>query len=158
MFEAIKGVAVLAAGFGVLTLLNKDAVEIAEHWVRKLHMDPEGHLSMVFLRAAEKVTDANLWAAAAGALAYSTVRFVEAYGLWNARVWAEWFALLSGCLYLPWEIYEVIAHPTSLKYGLLADQSGGSALHALREDSGEPAGAGLKKRAGFQPGPSRVTA
>ena len=52
VFEAIKGVAVLAAGFGVLTLLNKDAVEIAEHWVRKLHMNPEGHLSMVFLRAA----------------------------------------------------------------------------------------------------------
>lgn len=120
VFEAIKGVAVLAAGFGVLTLLNKDAVEIAEHWVRKLHMNPEGHLSTVFLRAAEKVTDANLWAAAAGALAYSIVRFVEAYGLWNARVWAEWFALLSGCLYLPWEIYEVIAHPSPIKYGLLA--------------------------------------
>ncbi len=112
VFEAIKGLAVLAAAFGVLTLLNKDAVEIAEHWVRKLHMDPEGHLSMVFLHAAGKVTDTKLWAAAAGALAYSTVRFVEAYGLWNARVWAEWFALLSGCLYLPWEIYEVIARPT----------------------------------------------
>ena len=118
VFEAIKGIAVLAAAFGVLSLLNKDAVEIAEHWVRKLHMDPDGRLSMVFLHAAEKVTDSKLWAAAAGALAYSTVRFVEAYGLWNARVWAEWFALLSGCLYLPWEIYEVIAHPTWIKYGL----------------------------------------
>ena len=120
VFEAIKGIAVLAAGFGILTLLNKDAVEIAEHWVRKLHMDPNGHLSRVFLDAAENVTDAKLWAAAAGGLAYSTVRFIEAYGLWNARVWAEWFALLSGCLYLPWEIYEVAMHPSPLKYGLFA--------------------------------------
>lgn len=120
IFEAIKGIAVLAAGFGILTLLNKDASEIAEHWVRKLHMDPSGHLSRVFLEAADKVTDAKLWAAAAGALAYSTVRFVEAYGLWNARVWAEWFALLSGCLYLPWEIYEVAVHPSPIKYGLFA--------------------------------------
>jgi uncharacterized membrane protein (DUF2068 family) len=45
---------------------------------------------------------------------------VEAYGLWNARVWAEWFALLSGCLYLPWEIYEVAIHPSWIKYGLFA--------------------------------------
>ena len=45
----------------------------------------------------------------------------------------------------------MIAHPTPIKYGLFADQSGGGALYALREDSGKPAGAGLKKRAGFTP-------
>jgi len=118
IFEAVKGAFVLAAGFGLLTLLNKDAVEVAEHWVRKLHMNPAWHLSRVFLDAAENVTDGQLWAAAAGGLAYSTVRFVEAYGLWNARVWAEWFALLSGGLYLPWEIYEVGLHPSPLKWGI----------------------------------------
>jgi len=111
-FEALKGVVVLAAGFGVLTLLHKDAVDVAEHWVRKLHINPSGHLSRVFLDAAEKVTDGRLWAAAAAALVYATVRLVEAYGLWNARVWAEWFALLSGTLYLPWEIYEVALRPS----------------------------------------------
>jgi uncharacterized membrane protein (DUF2068 family) len=120
VLEAIKGAAVLAAGFGVLTLLHKDAGDIAEHWVQKLHLNPHGHLSRVFLDAADKVTDARLWAAAGAALVYSTVRLVEAYGLWNARVWAEWFALLSGALYLPWEIYEVAVHPTPGKLGLFA--------------------------------------
>jgi uncharacterized membrane protein (DUF2068 family) len=33
---------------------------------------------------------------------------VEAYGLWNARAWAEWIALISGTIYLPFEIYKVI--------------------------------------------------
>jgi uncharacterized membrane protein (DUF2068 family) len=33
---------------------------------------------------------------------------VEAYGLWNARAWAEWIALISGAIYLPFEIYKVI--------------------------------------------------
>jgi uncharacterized membrane protein (DUF2068 family) len=56
------------------------------------------------------VTDAKLWVAAAAAVMYSVVRFIEAYGLWNGRVWAEWFALLSGSMYLPWEMYEVMAH------------------------------------------------
>ncbi|MBS1872468.1 MAG: DUF2127 domain-containing protein [Acidobacteria bacterium] len=114
-FEAFKGAMVLAAGFGVLTLLHKDVNEVANHMVHVLHLRPEGHLSEIFLRAADKVTDAKLWAAAGGALAYSTVRFVEAYGLWNARVWAEWFALLSGAMYLPWEIVELIAKPTPIR-------------------------------------------
>jgi uncharacterized membrane protein (DUF2068 family) len=33
---------------------------------------------------------------------------VEAYGLWYARAWAEWIALISGAIYLPFEIYKVI--------------------------------------------------
>jgi uncharacterized membrane protein (DUF2068 family) len=120
VFEAVKGIAILAAGFGILSLLGKDSMQVAEHWVHKLHLNPAGHLSRVFLNTAENVTDAHLMAAAAGALAYSIVRFVEAYGLWNARVWAEWFALLSGSLYLPWEIYEVVSSPTPWKWGILA--------------------------------------
>ena len=53
---------------------------------------------------------------AAGAFMYALVRFIEAYGLWNARVWAEWFAILSGCLYLPWEIYEIMAHASPIRW------------------------------------------
>jgi Predicted membrane protein len=44
-------------------------------------------------------------------VAYSSVRFTEAWGLWKRRVWAEWFALLSGALYLPWEIVKVAERP-----------------------------------------------
>lgn len=119
-FEALKGLLVLAAGFGVLGLLHKDAPEVADHLVHVLHLRPEGHISEVFLKAANNVTDRRLWAIAAGALAYSAVRFIEAYGLWHARVWAEWFALLSGCLYLPWEIVELIERPTPVRWTIFA--------------------------------------
>lgn len=117
--EALKGAVVFAAAFGMLALLHKDAPDVADHILRALHFNPEGHISQVFLRAADKVTDAKLWAASAGALLYSVVRFIEAYGLWCARVWAEWFALLSGMIYLPWEIYELIARATPIRWGLL---------------------------------------
>ena len=66
----------------------------------RLHLNPEGHVSQLFLRAAANVTDAKLWAAAAAAVMYSLVRFIEAYGLWNGWIWAEWFALLSGSMLL----------------------------------------------------------
>jgi uncharacterized membrane protein (DUF2068 family) len=54
-----------------------------------------------------------------GILVYAAIRFTEATGLWLEREWAEWFALLSGGLYLPWEIFELVRHPTFLKWGVL---------------------------------------
>ncbi len=120
VLETIKGLAVLAAGFGLLALVHRDLPEIAEHLIHHMHMNPEGHLSNIFLRAAERTSDARLRAMAGGAFAYSVVRFVEGYGLWNARVWAEWFAILSGALYLPWEIYEIVIHPGPLRWLVFA--------------------------------------
>jgi len=45
---------------------------------------------------------------------YAGVRYTEAWGLWNRRVWAEWFALLCGALYLPWEIFKLLEVPNRL--------------------------------------------
>ena len=33
----------------------------------------------------------------------------------GARAWAEWFAILSGAVYLPIEIYKLVHHATALK-------------------------------------------
>ena len=66
------------------------------------------------------MTDARLWGFAAGALAYSIVRWVEAWGLWNRRVWAEWFALLSGALYLPLEFAKLVERPSALHIAVIS--------------------------------------
>ena len=58
-------------------------------------------------------------AVAIGALVYSLIRFAEAYGLWRARPWAEWFALISGAIYIPFEIHALMHHPNPLKWGIL---------------------------------------
>ena len=50
---------------------------------------------------------------------YAAVRFTEGYGLWHSRVWAEWFALLSGAMYLPWELIKVVEHPNLVHWSLL---------------------------------------
>jgi uncharacterized membrane protein (DUF2068 family) len=118
-FEALKGLLVLAAGFGLLSLIHKNLETAAERLLHIVHVSPDSHLAQVFLRAAEHTGDRQLWLAAAAALAYSIVRFVEAYGLWNTRAWAEWFALISASLYLPWEVFEVIRHSGKYRWILL---------------------------------------
>jgi uncharacterized membrane protein (DUF2068 family) len=114
VFEAMKGIVVLLLGLGLLTFLHKDLEEEAENLLTHLHINPEHKLSQAFIIAASKTTDARLWGIAGGAVAYACVRFTEAWGLWKRRVWAEWFALLSGALYLPWEIVKVAEKPNAV--------------------------------------------
>jgi uncharacterized membrane protein (DUF2068 family) len=113
--EAAKGLLVMATGFGLLSLLHHDVQGAAESVVRHLHLNPARYYPRVFLEAAAHVTDRRLWLLAAGAVAYAAVRGVEAYGLWRVRAWAQWFAILSGGLYLPVEIFALVSHATALR-------------------------------------------
>ena len=118
--ELAKGLVVLLLGFGAVSLVHKDAWDTAEALLRFLHVDPDRHrYAQVFLNLADNITDAKLWAVAGGALAYSIVRFIEAYGLWRERTWAEWFALISGSLYVPFEAFELVRRPTPIHLGVL---------------------------------------
>lgn len=119
VFEALKGAIVLIAGFGLLSFLGKDADELAEHLVRRAHLNPAHHYPHIFIQAMAEVTDTHLWLLAGFAALYATVRFVEAYGLWRERRWAEWLAALSGGVYIPIELYEIIHRATWLKCATL---------------------------------------
>lgn len=117
--EMLKGLAVLAAGFGLFALRHKDIGDVAERLVEHLHLNPAHHFEQIFIQAADRVSDRKVLAIAIGAFVYTVVRFVEAYGLWNAKVWAEWFAIISGSLYLPLEILEIAKHADRLRWAVL---------------------------------------
>jgi len=57
---------------------------------------------------------------AIAAAMYSIVRMVEAVGLWLRKRWAEWFAVLTGGMYIPVEIYEVARSATWPRVTVLA--------------------------------------
>jgi uncharacterized membrane protein (DUF2068 family) len=118
-FELSKGVVVLLAAVGALSLVHRDAWDVAGSFLHLLHIGRHHHYVDVFMKLADGVTDEKLWLVAAGCVVYSTIRFVEAYGLWRARAWAEWFAFAAGTVYLPFEIYELIRQVTAIRVGIL---------------------------------------
>lgn len=120
LLEAAKGILVLLAGFGALSLIHHNAQQLAEQMVGHLHLNPAKHYPRVFIDAVANLTDARLWMLAAMAVAYGFVRFIEAYGLWYGRRWAEWFAAVSGGIYIPFEIYELFLGVTWISLGALA--------------------------------------
>ena len=117
--EAAKAVVVLLAGFGLLTLIHRDVEAAAAHVIRRLHLNAANHYPRIFLDAASRVTDTHLWIMAGLAMFYALARLVEAYGLWFDRRWAEWFALISGAIYLPVEVYELCHHANAIKAAAL---------------------------------------
>ena len=43
--------------------------------------------------------------------AYASLRFLEAYGLWQDKTWAYWFGVLGYGIFIPIEIYYLFASP-----------------------------------------------
>ena len=107
LFEAGKGILVLAAGFSLFSLIHQNMQAFAARLVGHLHLNAAKHIPGIFSEAVGTIADSRLRLLAVLALLYSVMRFVEAYGLWFAKRWARWFALLSGAVYLPFELYEL---------------------------------------------------
>ncbi|MEP7038296.1 MAG: DUF2127 domain-containing protein [Acidobacteriota bacterium] len=118
-FEAVKGFIGLIAGFGILRLMNRDVVVFAEDLVGFLHLNSEGRIAHRIVETITKLDSSNIKLFFILSLVYATIRFVEAYGLWRLRAWAEWFAIISGSIYIPVELYELIQKPTYVRAGIL---------------------------------------
>lgn len=112
VIEALKGVLVLSAGLGLLSLVHHDLQAMAERLVRHSHLNPARHYPRIFIEAASHMSDSRLRSLAALAFLYAAMRVIEAYGLWQTRAWAEWFAIIAGSLYLPVEAYEMFRRAT----------------------------------------------
>ena len=119
VFETIKGLLGLAAAIAILTMAHKDISDIAERAMNALHINTESRIADWIFHATDRATPRSLILIAVGGFVYAAIRFAEAYGLWHAKVWAEWFALVSGCLYLPLEVWELARHANWFKWAIL---------------------------------------
>jgi uncharacterized membrane protein (DUF2068 family) len=109
MFEFAKGGLAIAA---VAALHWLDPGDLAGTFLRVLHVSPDHHFAHFILSLADRLSNIKFWHLALGVSCYSGLRFAEAVGLWRARAWAEWVALVSGAIYLPLEVGAILRHPT----------------------------------------------
>jgi uncharacterized membrane protein (DUF2068 family) len=119
IYELVKGLLVLIVGLGCLSLVGKDVQVAAEDILKHLHLDPAWHYSRVFIEVSATLTDTRLRLIALAAGGYAIVRIVETYGLWCGKRWAEWFAVISAGLYVPFELVHLWHHPTALSLAVI---------------------------------------
>jgi uncharacterized membrane protein (DUF2068 family) len=117
--EFTKGIIVVLAGLGVFSMRHRDVWGVAESLLEFLHVNPYHHYVGVFIDLVSKVSDVRLWKIAVVASVYTILRFVEACGLWYALPWAEWLAIASGTIYIPFEVADLLHRPTPFRVLLI---------------------------------------
>lgn len=118
-FEFTKGFVVLLAGLGVFSMRHKDIWGVAETFLEFIHANPHHHFVGIFIDLVYQLSDMRLWKIAVIASVYVLLRFIEAYGLWYIRPWAEWMAIASGSIYIPFEIEDVLRKPDAIRILIL---------------------------------------
>lgn len=118
-FEAFKGAVVLLASTALLPLVHKDLHALVLSLVEHMHLNPAAKYPQIFLSAAGDLQNTRLVVLAIGAAGYSMLRFVEAFGIFHERAWAEMLAAGSGAIYVPFELLGLWRAPTLLHLGLL---------------------------------------
>ncbi|HET8623803.1 MAG TPA: DUF2127 domain-containing protein [Gemmatimonadales bacterium] len=103
-----------------VALAPAGAQRVGEALVRHLHLNPARRIPRIFFEALTHVSDTRLHWLAAGAAVYAIVRFIEAYGLWHGRRWAELFGVATGAIYVPAELIELWRHATLLSVAVLS--------------------------------------
>jgi uncharacterized membrane protein (DUF2068 family) len=116
--EFTKGIVVVLAGLGAFSMRHKDVWGVAESFLDFLNVSPHHHHRFfgVFVALVHRVSDVRLWKIAVVAAIYVTLRFIEAYGLWHIRPWAEWLAFASGAVYIPFEAADLLRRSTWFRW------------------------------------------
>jgi len=121
IFEAGKGVLVFSLALFLSSFVSRDLPGIIAEFRTRWNVDPSSHIpALAKMLMHDLTTGLRLHFLIMLAAIYALMRFVEAYGLWFEKRWAEWFALLSGGVYLPVELYELAKGFSWLKTGVLA--------------------------------------
>jgi len=115
IFKLVKGIGLIAIGFGALSLLHGDAREHATHWAHALGVDPNGKYLKPMLEKLGTVSVGELRTIGILTFAYAGLFFTEGLGLLFRKVWAEYLTTILTFSLIPIEVYELTVHASVAK-------------------------------------------
>jgi len=120
LFKLLKGLMLLAAGVGALSLLHENAAARVAHWISVWRVDPDNHFVHALIRKLWTVDDKKLVEISAGTFFYAALMLTEGIGLALHKKWAEYFTIFVTSSLIPLEIYELVKAFSFTKIGVIA--------------------------------------
>jgi uncharacterized membrane protein (DUF2068 family) len=114
-FKVLKSALLVAAAISVFNLIHKDLADVILKWARRLHIAPGNLLVEHLLERVLTVTQRQLFVVGVVLLVYAAMFMVEGVGLLLLKHWAEWMTVITTSGLIPFEIYEMVQHPSWLK-------------------------------------------
>jgi uncharacterized membrane protein (DUF2068 family) len=112
VFKLVKGLALLALGFGELHYLHRDLAHEIAHWIDLLRVDPHNHYLTWLMEKIANVDPKKLRELSVGTFFYSALFLCEGTGLALGKRWAEYMTIISTSSLLPIEVYEIFVRPS----------------------------------------------
>lgn len=88
-------------------------------FAEELGEDPHDFLANLLISLLPQVSHSALLTLALISAGYLVLHVVEATGLWLRQLWVESLILVETAAFLPYEIYELVRHPTVFKVVIL---------------------------------------
>ena len=121
IYEIVKGVSALL-GAAALWIWHKDL----EQWLQTATSSWQQYFGHILAPQIESVVRIAQRASQNWPLflfficIYASIRFIEAYGLWQDKTWAYWFSVIGYGIFIPIELYYLIVSPFDwFKLGIL---------------------------------------
>ena len=119
-FEGLKGLAAIASGLGLLSLLHHDIRHLALEMVGHFGLSPKQHFPSVFLHYVDVLNSTPVSTLMLLLCGYAALRLAEAYALWRERAWGALLGVLSGGIYIPFEWRHLLHRPGIISAAVLA--------------------------------------
>lgn len=122
----VKAAILIAGGLVLLVISNtgNGLHQLAENLQTELNLSPgRGAVHDLYARVVVRfgsLSQAKESAVAVGAMLYGALEGAEGIGLLRRRRWAEYLVLVATVVFIPYEIDELIRHPTLFKAGAFA--------------------------------------
>ncbi len=114
-FKLLKGLLLLAAGFGALKFLHRDLAQTVQDWLQHWQIDPGNHYFMALTGKLANVDSHKVALMSAATLFYAALFLIEGVGLLMLKRWAEIFTVIITGSFIPLEIYHLIKHFSAMK-------------------------------------------
>ena len=117
--KLVKGILLLAIGFGVLSLMGQDLDARFDQFLRWIHLDPEKKFFADLGVKLQRITPANIRGVGIGTMLYSLFSIAEGIGLIFRLRWVGWIVIGESLFFIPLEVYELMRGFSGTVFGIL---------------------------------------
>jgi uncharacterized membrane protein (DUF2068 family) len=120
VFKFVKAILFLLAALGALGLMQQGVADQAREWASAMAFTSGQQITRRVIGFIAGLSRSKIGALGVVALFYATLFATEGVGLWRERRWAEYLTVIATGSLIPLEIWEIVRHPTPLRFATFA--------------------------------------
>jgi uncharacterized membrane protein (DUF2068 family) len=119
LLKLLEAIFFFLVGAGAIHFLHHDLGDAATRLAERLKFDLDGRMMTWVMDHLDDITAHRLKQIGVATFLYAGLRIAEGVGLVMEKVWAEHLTVGVTTAFLPWELYEIVRRPDTIRVCLL---------------------------------------